>query len=53
MAAITRLADLTDQDRRSLEGSIDEFARTWSEDLLADGSAISAPCLIVPGSLLQ
>jgi len=36
MAAIRRPEDLTDQDRRSLAGWIEQFARNWTAELLAD-----------------
>jgi serine/threonine protein kinase len=36
MAAVTKLADLTDEQRRSLEGWLEGFARTWSEGGLDD-----------------
>jgi predicted Ser/Thr protein kinase len=36
MGAITRLADLSEQDRRSLEGWLEEHARGWYEGSLDD-----------------
>ncbi len=36
MAAITKLADLTAEERRSLEGWLEGFTRTWSEAGLDD-----------------
>ncbi len=34
MGAITRLADLSEQDRRSLEGWLAERARSWNDGWL-------------------
>ena len=36
MAAITKLADLTEEERQSLEGWLEGFTRTWSEGVLDD-----------------